>query len=147
MKMGTKYPNKWTHGLSYQIDLMMIFYNEPLVSVLNFSKYHLNCSFAPVEIAILLRKPFIDLSLHEPSFRVFSSCFSLLGMPFFSFLYIYIYFYCFAMRLRTWTLFKMNEFFFIFLRKKLFSSSTCIWSKWTFKVRNVGQVRVSMRRG
>ena len=27
---------------------------------------------------------------------------------------------------------------FISLRKKLFSSSTCIWSKWTFKVRNVG---------
>ena len=53
------------------------------VTSLDSPKYPLDRSFAPVEIAILLRKPFIDLSLHEPPFRVFSSCFSFLGMPFF----------------------------------------------------------------
>ena len=56
------------------------------------------------KITILLWKPFIDLSLHEPPFRVFSSCFSFLGSIFFIF-------YCFTARLRTWTLFKMNEIF------------------------------------
>ena len=67
----------------------------------------------PVEIAILLWKSFIDLSLHEPPLRVFSSCFSFLGMPFF----LFFIFYCFTVRLKTWTLFKMNEIF-ISLRKK-----------------------------
>ena len=48
---------------------------------------------------------------------------------------------------KTWTLFKMNEIFYFPKEEKLFSSNTCIWSKWTFKVRNVGQVRVYRRRG
>ena len=125
------------------------FHNEPLVTSLNSPKYPFDCSFAPVEIAILLWKPFIDLSLHKPPFRVFSSCFSFLGMPLFPFflfffLSFFLLFHCAFKNLN----FVQNEWnFFISLRKKLFSSSTCIWSKWTFKVRNVGQVRVYTRRG
>ena len=115
------------------------FHNEPLVSVLNSPEYPLDRSFAPIEIAILLWKPFIDLFLCMNRPFGFSAHASLFLGCFF--LFFFHFFYCFTVRLRTWTLFKMNEIF-ISLRKKLFSSSTCIWSKWTFKVRNVGQVRV-----
>ena len=88
----------------------------------------------------------IYLCTNRP-FGFSAHAFLFLGCHFFIFLFFFHFFYCFTARLRTWTLFKMNEIFFISLRKKLFSSSTCIWSKWTFKVRNVGQVRVYTRRG
>ena len=128
--------SKWSHD---------DFHNEPLVTSLNSPKYPLDCSFAPVEITILLWRPFIDLSLHEPPFRVFSSCFFFLRMPFFHFfIYIFLLFHYALKNLN----FIQNEWnFFISPRRKLFNSSTYIWSKWTFKVRNVGQVRVYMRRG
>ena len=74
------------------------FHSEPLVTSLNSPKCHLDCSFAPVEIAILLWKPFIDLSLHEPPFRVFSSCFSFLGMPFFHFFHTYFLLFHYALK-------------------------------------------------
>ena len=79
--------------------------------------------------------------LHESLFQVFSSCFSFLGMPFLFF------FLLFQLMLLFYSLFKMNEIFYFSKEEKLFSSSTCIWSKWTFKVRNVGQVQVYTRRG
>ena len=81
------------------------FHNEPLVTSLNSPKYPLDCSFTPVEIAILLWKPFIDLFLHKPPFRVFSSCFSFLGMPFFIF-------FCFTVRLKLELCSKWMKFFY-----------------------------------
>ena len=67
-----------------------------------------------------------------------------LGCLFSFFVFFCLLFHC---AFKTWTLFKMNEIFYFPKEEKLFSSSTCIWSKWTFKVRNVGQVRVYRRRG
>ena len=90
------------------------FHNEPLVTSLNSPKYPLDCSFAPVEIAILLWKPFIDLSLHKPPFRVFNSCFFFLGMPLFYFSFFLLFHYAF----KTWTLFKMNEIFYYFPKEE-----------------------------
>ena len=91
------------------------FHNEPLVSVFEFSekKSPLDCSFAPVEnchSSVEILHWFI--SLHEPPFRVFSSCFSFLGMPFF---YSFLLFHCAFKNLN----FVQNEWkFFISLRKK-----------------------------
>ena len=142
MKVETIYPNKWTYGLSWSQD---DFHNEPLVNVFEFSGISSWLQLCPSRN----RHSSVE-TLHWFIFaRTALSGFQLMllfSWDAFFFIFIFFsFFYCFTTRLRTWTLFKMNEFF--FLRKKLFSSSTYIWSKWNFKVRNVAQVRVYTRRG
>ena len=65
----------------------------------------------------------------------------------FSFFVLFFFAYCFTARLKLELCSKWMKFFYFPKEEKLFSSSTCIWSKWTFEVRNIGQVRVYRRRG
>ena len=71
------------------------FHNEPLVSILNFFLFRniiLIAALPPVEIAILLWKPFVDYLCTNRPFG-FSARASL-------FLGFFLFFYCFTVRLR-----------------------------------------------
>ena len=104
------------------------FQNEPLVSVLEFSGISSWLQFCPSQN----RHSFVE-TLHWFIFvRTVLSDFQLMLLFswdafFFSFLFFFIvlflffsFFYYFTTRLRTWTLFKMNKFFFLFFLKKNF---------------------------
>ena len=83
--------------------------------------------------------------LIEPPFRVFNSTF----FHFFLFLFHFTFFFHSIIHLRIQNLLKRDEKFrriissktlliFNSSRNKLFSLGIYVWSKWTFKVRNVG---------
>ena len=101
------------------------FHNEPLVSVLEFFKKSSWLQFCPQS-----KSPFFcgNPSLIYLFARTALSGFQLMLLSswddFFPF-----FFYCFIARLKLELCSKWMKFFFISLRKKLFSSSTCIWSK------------------
>ena len=140
MKVGTisKQMNTWALLSNWSQD---DFHNEPLVSVFEFSEMSSWLQLCPSRNRHSSMKTLHWFIFAQTALSGFQLVLLLSGDASFHF------FYCFTVRLKTWTLFKMNENFFVSLRKKLFSSNTCIWSKWTFKVRNVGQVRVYTGRG
>ena len=135
MKVRTIHPNKWTHEPSCQMisrwfsqwatsKHFWILRNVILIAALPQSKSSFFCG--------------------NPSLIYLFAWTALSGfqlMLLFSwdvfFHFFFIFFYCFTARLKLELCSKWMKFF-ISLKKKLFSSSTCIWSKWTFKVRNVG---------
>ena len=140
MKVGTKISkqmNTWALLSNWSQD---DFHSEPLVNVFEFfgkSSWFQLCPES--KTPFFCGNPSLIYFFAQTALSSFQLML-LFSWDAFSFLFFFI-FYCFLVRLRTWTLFKMNKFF-ISLRKKIFSSSTYIWSKWTFKVRNVGQVQV-----
>ena len=135
MKTGTKYPNKWTPWLSWSQD---DFHNEPLVNVFEFSRISSWLQFCPSRN----RHSFVEI-LHWFIFaRTAFSGFQLVLLfswdaSFHFFIHFFSFFLLFHYAFKNLN-FVQNEWNFFFQEKKIFSSSTCIWSKWTFKVRNVG---------
>ena len=120
MKVGTKISkqmNTWAFLSDWsQND----FHNEPLVSVFEFSEISSWLRLCPSRnrhSSVEILHWFI--SLHEPPFRVFSSCFSFLGMPFFiSFFSFCSFFYCFTARLKLELCSKWMNFFFYYFPKE-----------------------------
>ena len=88
------------------------FHSEPLVTSLNSPKYPLDRSFAPVEIAILLWKPFIDFLCTNRPFGFSARASLFLGCLFSFFSFFVLFFYLFHCAFKTWTLFKINEIFY-----------------------------------
>ena len=118
MKVGTKYPNKWHMGSFIKLILrwfsqwafskrLWILWNILLIAALSQSKSSFFCG-NPSLIYLCTNRPF--------GFSARASLF--LGCLFHFFFFLFLFFYCFTARLRTWTLFRMNEIFFISLRKK-----------------------------